>query len=52
MSLLMWFIALLGSSYAIGHAYFLIKDKNKIGAIGIGLVGIFILFFAFIIRLK
>jgi hypothetical protein len=52
MRLLFWAVVSFGAAYSFIHAYFLIKDKNKIGAAGISLVGIVILVLTFIIRLK
>lgn len=47
-----WTVVLFGAVYSFGHAYFLLKDKNKWGAIGISLVGLAISILPFFIRLK
>jgi hypothetical protein len=52
MRLIFWAVVLFGGGYSFLHAYFLIKDKNKIGAVGVSLVGIVILVLTFIVRLK
>lgn len=45
-------VVLCGTFYSFGHAYFLIKEKNKLGAIGISIVGLAITIIPFFIRLK
>lgn len=52
MRLIFWAVVLFGGAYSFLHAYYLIKDRNKIGAIGISLVGIVIFVLTFIVRLK
>lgn len=52
MKLMMWAIVLFGSLYSFGHAFFLLKDKKKLGAVGISLIGCTIILCSFFIRLK
>ncbi|WP_442596527.1 hypothetical protein [Neobacillus sp. D3-1R] len=52
MNLVMWTVVLFGAFYSFGHAFYLIKDKNKFGAIGISLVGVIILICPFLVRMK
>jgi hypothetical protein len=50
--MIFWIVVLYGAAYSFLHAYFLIKDKNKMGAFGISLVGLVIFILTFIVRLK
>ncbi|WHZ05481.1 hypothetical protein QNH48_12980 [Neobacillus sp. YX16] len=52
MRMIFWAVILFGGAYSFLHAYFLFKDKNKIGAFGISLVGSVILILTFLVRLK
>jgi hypothetical protein len=50
--LILWMVVLFGGLYCFAHAYFLLKDKNKLGAVGIILIGVVICACPFFIRLK
>jgi hypothetical protein len=50
--LILWIVVLSGGLYSFAHAYFLIKDKNKLGALGITFIGLVICVCPFFIRLK
>lgn len=52
MQVILWIVVLFGGLYSFAHAYFLIKDKNKLGAFGITLIGLVICVCPFFIRLK
>lgn len=52
MRMIFWAVVLFGGVYSFLHAYFLLKDRNKMGAFGISLVGLVILILAFFVRLK
>lgn len=52
MKFIFWSVVLCGAFYSFGHAYFLIKEKNKLGALGISMVGLAITILPFFIRLK
>jgi hypothetical protein len=52
MKFIFWVVVMCGAFYSFGHAYFLIKDKNKLGAIGISVVGLTITILPFFIRIK
>jgi hypothetical protein len=45
-------VALIVAPATFLHAYFLLNDKNKMGAFGISLVGLVILTLPFLVRLK
>jgi hypothetical protein len=45
-------IVLFGTGYSLWYAYYLLKDKNKLGAFGITLVGLLISALAFMVKLK
>lgn len=48
MRMIFWAVVLFGGVYSFLHAYFLLKDRNKMGAFGISLVGLVILILAFL----
>ncbi|MBZ5753315.1 hypothetical protein M3184_04015 [Metabacillus litoralis] len=52
MKIIFWVVVLFGSCYSFWYAYYLIKDKNKLGAFGMALVGLLIGVFSFMVRLK
>jgi hypothetical protein len=52
MRIIFWAVVLFGGAYSFLHAYFLVKDRNKIGAFGISLIGLVIFILTFIVRLK
>jgi len=52
MRFLLYLIVFFGFAYSIGHSLVLFKDKNKLGAFGMLLVGITIVVFSFFIQLK
>jgi hypothetical protein len=45
-------VVIFGGFYSFAHAYFLLKDKNKLGAFGITIIGLVICVCPFFIRLK
>lgn len=52
MKIIFWIVVLFGVSYSLWYAYYLIKDKNKLGAFGMLLVGLLIGGLSFVIRLQ
>ncbi|MDQ0229987.1 hypothetical protein [Metabacillus malikii] len=52
MKLLLWAIVLIGTLYSFGHAYVLMKDKNKLGAFGMSIVGCSIFILSFLVQMK
>jgi hypothetical protein len=50
--MIFWAVVLFGGAYSFLHAYFLVKDRNKMGAFGISLVGLVIFLLTFLVRLK
>nr|WP_263327446.1 hypothetical protein [Neobacillus sp. Marseille-Q6967] len=52
MKYIFWAVVIFGALYSFGHGYFLLKDKNKIGAVGISIVGLAICIIPFWLRLK
>lgn len=52
MKFILWTVVLFGGLYSFAHAYYLLKDKNKLGAFGITLIGLMIWMCPFFIRLK
>ncbi len=45
-------VVLFGSGYSFAHAYYLWRDRNKVGAFGIILVGLLIAIFSFMVDLQ
>lgn len=43
---------MIGSGYSFWYAYYLIKDKNKVGAFGITIIGLLIFGLSFLVKLK
>ncbi|WP_394236024.1 hypothetical protein [Niallia oryzisoli] len=52
MNIIFWAVVLFGSCYSFWYAYYLIKDKNKLGAFGMVLVGCLISGLSFMVRLN
>jgi tellurite resistance protein TehA-like permease len=52
MKIIFWIIVVLGVVYSFWYTYFLLKDKNKLGAIGMIFIGILIVGASFFVRLK
>jgi hypothetical protein len=52
MKIFFWAIALVGTGYSFWYAYYLIKDRNKLGAFGIAFVGLLISGLAYFVRMK
>ena len=45
-------VVLLGSLYSFWYAYYLLKDKNKLGSFGMTLVGGLIIALSFLVKLQ
>ncbi len=45
-------VVLFGSGYSFAHAFYLWRDRNKVGAFGIILVGLLIAIFSFMVDLQ
>ncbi|WP_338470698.1 hypothetical protein R4Z10_18210 [Niallia sp. XMNu-256] len=52
MEILFWTIVVFGLVYSFWYAFYLVKNKNKLGATGMALVGLLIGIFSFMVRLK
>ena len=52
MKILYWAVISFGSFYSFWYAYYLIKDKNKLGAFGLIILGFLISGLSLMIRLK
>jgi hypothetical protein len=52
MTFVYWCIVLVGALYSFAYAFYLIKDKNKMGAIGLVFIGLLICGLSFFVRLK
>ena len=52
MVVIFWGIVFLGSYYSFWYAYYLLKNQNKLGSIGMALVGGLIIAVSFMVRLQ
>jgi hypothetical protein len=45
-------LVFLGSCYSFWYAYYLLKDQNKLGSVGMAMVGGLIIALSFMVRLQ
>jgi hypothetical protein len=52
LKIVFWAVVCTGSVYSFWYAYYLLKDKNKMGAVGMVLIGVLIGGLSFLVELK
>ncbi|MCM3567272.1 hypothetical protein [Neobacillus mesonae] len=52
LKMVFWAVVLFGSGYSFWYSYYLVKGKNKLGALGIALVGGLIFGLSFLVKVK
>jgi hypothetical protein len=52
MKILFWSIVFLGSCYSFWYAFSLLKEQNKLGSVGMAMVGGLIIALSFMVRLQ